>query len=101
MQSAPRSWTSLTSAIACNSWSLPELYQPINVVDNGISNIPDEVDKLFTRFHRGTSTLTYNYEGTGIGLYTTKMIIDKFGGTIKVQSILGAGSRFTIVLPYA
>lgn len=73
----------------------------ISIQDNGIGISPDEVDKLFTRFHRGTSTLTYNYEGTGIGLYATKMIIDKFGGTIKVQSILGTGSRFTIVLPYA
>jgi len=55
--------------------------------------------KLFTKFHRGTDTLTYDYEGTGIGLYISKLIVDQHGGTINVQSSEGVGTTFTIKLP--
>ncbi len=72
----------------------------ISVSDTGIGIKEDEIPKLFTKFHRGTETLVYNYEGTGIGLYATKLIINKLGGNIAAQSKLGEGSTFTIELPY-
>jgi signal transduction histidine kinase len=71
----------------------------IVIKDTGAGIAPEEISKLFTKFHRGTSTLNYNYEGTGIGLYLTKLIITEHGGTIAVQSELGKGSTFTITLP--
>jgi signal transduction histidine kinase len=71
----------------------------IAVSDNGIGITDDEVPKLFTKFHRGTSVTTYDYEGTGIGLYATKLIIEQQGGTIAVQTAAGKGSTFTIKLP--
>ncbi|MDB5182109.1 MAG: hypothetical protein JWP13_872 [Candidatus Saccharibacteria bacterium] len=73
----------------------------IGIEDTGIGIAPEEISKLFTKFHRATSTLSYNYEGTGIGLYVTKLIITEHKGTIAVDSTPGKGSTFTIILPIA
>lgn len=73
----------------------------VSVSDNGIGIKEDEIPKLFTKFHRGTSVTTYNYEGTGIGLYASKIIIEEAGGTITVETKEGKGSTFTINLPVA
>jgi signal transduction histidine kinase len=71
----------------------------ITITDSGIGISPAEKSKLFTKFHRGTSTEQYDYEGTGIGLYLTKLIVDKHHGNISVDTIEGQGSSFTISLP--
>jgi signal transduction histidine kinase len=71
----------------------------IKVADTGIGIKPEELPKLFTKFHRASSTLVYNYEGTGIGLYVSRLIIEQQGGRIYAQSQLGKGSVFTIELP--
>jgi signal transduction histidine kinase len=72
----------------------------IQVKDTGIGIKPEEMPHLFTKFHRANETLVYNYEGTGIGLYVTKLIIDEQKGSIKAESKLGEGTTFTIELPY-
>ena len=69
------------------------------VNDTGVGISPEELPKLFTKFHRGTSTLTYDFGGTGIGLYASKVMIENYGGTITVSSEPGKGSTFTISLP--
>jgi signal transduction histidine kinase len=71
------------------------------VHDTGIGISPGEMPKLFTKFHRGTSTYTYDYEGAGIGLYLTKLIVEKHGGQVSVDSEVGEGSTFTVSLPLA
>jgi len=71
------------------------------ISDTGIGISTEEMPKLFTKFHRGTSTLEYNYEGTGIGLYVSRLIVREFGGDISARSELGKGSTFTVSLPMA
>jgi signal transduction histidine kinase len=71
----------------------------ITIEDSGIGIPAAEIPQLFTKFHRATSTLTYNYEGTGIGLYISKIIVEQVGGTISVTSTEGSGAAFTISLP--
>ncbi len=71
----------------------------ISITDSGIGIAAEELPKLFTKFHRSTSTWKYDYEGTGIGLYSAKLIIDGLGGDIKVNSQPGQGSTFTVILP--
>ncbi len=73
----------------------------IKVSDSGIGIGPDEMAKLFTKFHRGTGLMEYNYEGTGIGLYISRLLVREFGGDITVVSQQGKGSTFTISLPLA
>jgi signal transduction histidine kinase len=71
----------------------------VKVADTGIGIAPEEVSKLFTKFHRGTSTLTYDYEGVGLGLYMSKLIINQHGGYIKMESGLNKGTTCLITLP--
>ncbi len=71
----------------------------VYVKDTGIGIDTEEVPKLFQKFHRGTSIKTLNFEGTGLGLYITKLIIEAHNGEIKVSSELGKGSEFCIYLP--
>lgn len=73
----------------------------IKVEDTGIGIAQEEIPKLFTKFHRGTSVMRYDYEGTGIGLYLTKLIVDEHQGSISVQSIQDKGTTFTLKLPLA
>jgi signal transduction histidine kinase len=69
------------------------------VKDSGIGIAQDEMPKLFTKFHRGTSTLNYDYEGMGIGLYLAKLIVRQHGGSIEVKSVPNEGSEFAVYLP--
>lgn len=71
----------------------------LRVSDTGTGISPEEQQKLFTKFHRGTDTMRYDYEGVGIGLYLTKLIIEEFKGTVSVNSEVGVGSTFTISIP--
>lgn len=71
----------------------------ITITDSGTGIKPSELPKLFTKFHRGTDVLTYDYEGEGIGLYLSKLIIAEHNGTITAESTLGKGSTFVVTLP--
>lgn len=71
------------------------------VKDNGIGIAHEEMPKLFTKFHRGTDIMHYDYAGAGIGLYITKLVVKEHGGDIKAESTLGKGSKFTITIPLA
>ena len=71
----------------------------ISVSDTGIGISPEELNNIFQRFHRGTDVLTYNYEGIGLGLYLSKVIIEAHSGKIQVTSKLGEGTTVSINLP--
>jgi signal transduction histidine kinase len=66
----------------------------ILVEDNGIGMTPDQLKNLFTLFFS-----TKGSKGTGLGLFITDKIIRQHGGTITVDSALGRGTRFGIMLP--
>lgn len=67
------------------------------VKDKGIGLTPDQQKQMFTRFYRAEGTS--NIAGLGLGLYLTKEIVDRHGGTIGVTSELGLGSEFYVTLP--
>ena len=66
----------------------------IKISDLGIGIMPDELEKVFDSFYRGTNVTGYN--GNGIGLYVTYKIISLFNGTINVNSVPGTGTTVTI-----
>ncbi len=73
----------------------------IEVSDTGIG-IPDvERDRLFERFFRAQSALERQIQGTGLGLYISKAIVDAHEGRIGVESAPGAGTTFVVELPVA
>ena len=57
----------------------------------------EELSKIFSRFYRSEDTK--NMEGVGIGLYLSRQIISGEGGYIKVSSVYGQGSTFSVFLP--
>ncbi len=71
----------------------------LTVRDRGIGIPPEETERLFERFARGSNARKAKIAGTGIGLFIVKMIVERHGGRIEVESALGAGSAFTVVLP--
>ena len=70
-----------------------------SVIDNGPGIGPEERDRLFERFFVGTSDRRGAAGGSGIGLPTALAIAQAHGGTIEVDSKLGAGSAFHLVVP--
>ncbi|MHB8910297.1 MAG: sensor histidine kinase [Syntrophales bacterium] len=66
------------------------------VEDNGIGIAPEHLDKIFELFHRLDPKLC---EGEGLGLTIVKQILDRLEGTIRVESDIGLGSRFSVALP--
>jgi PAS domain S-box-containing protein len=69
------------------------------VCDRGIGIPADELGQVFERFHRGRQVSSTNYGGLGLGLYITKQIIERHGGTIWVESKEGQGTTFYFSLP--
>jgi two-component system phosphate regulon sensor histidine kinase PhoR len=72
----------------------------LTVSDTGIGIPVEEIEKIFTRFYRASNAESQHTEGTGLGLYIIKAAVKKLSGTVTVQSQLGKGSIFTIMLPY-
>ena len=65
----------------------------ISIADDGPGIPPDKLEKIFEAYY------TTKEKGTGLGLATAKHNVELYGGRIRVQSELGKGARFTIVLP--
>ena len=73
----------------------------LSVSDDGIGISPANIEKLFQRFVQVDSQLNRRYEGTGLGLALVQRLTDLHGGSVRVESRIGKGSRFTISLPHA
>ena len=67
----------------------------IEVADNGEGIADTEIDRIFDMFHRASE----RSEGSGLGLYIVKDVVKKLEGTISVQSQVGQGTTFSVVLP--
>ena len=59
----------------------------------------DERNQIFRRFFRGSGETVRRSEGSGVGLYLTRRILEDQGGTVSVKSSPGRGSVFTVQLP--
>jgi PAS domain S-box-containing protein len=72
----------------------------IRVKDTGIGIPKDKLEIIFEEFRQASEGLARNFEGTGLGLSITKKFVQLLGGKIFVESQVGIGSMFTVVLPY-
>ena len=72
----------------------------IHVIDQGVGIPQEHLPTIFTKFSRIDNSLTREVQGTGLGLYITKTLVEKMKGSIKVESS-DKGTKFTVQLPVA
>ena len=73
-----------------------EMYAEIRITDTGIGIRKEEIPRIFQRFYRSKDV--ENLEGSGIGLYLSRLIAEKEKGYIQVESVYGKGSCFSVFL---
>ena len=71
----------------------------LTIRDTGTGIPPEELPRLFDRFHRVEGAKGRSFEGSGIGLALVKELVVQHGGQISVQSEVGLGTSFAVSLP--
>ncbi|MDD5710564.1 MAG: ATP-binding protein [Candidatus Colwellbacteria bacterium] len=74
-------------------------YIQVSIRDTGIGIAPADMEKLFQKFFRASAARRVQADGSGLGLYITKNIIQQHGGSIWAESTLGRGTTFFFTLP--
>jgi len=72
-----------------------------SVEDHGGGIPPDQIDRVFERFHQAQKVQRREAEGVGLGLYITKELVDRMQGQVRVTSVVGEGSTFRVTIPAA
>jgi signal transduction histidine kinase len=75
-----------------------EAWAAVSVRDRGVGIPPDELERVFEPYFRG-SNVTRSMSGAGVGLAGTRHIVEEHGGEILVESQLDKGTTFTVLLP--
>lgn len=71
----------------------------IEVQDTGVGIPESDLQKLFDKFYQAKNTPLVNEKGSGLGLALVKHVAEAHGGSVKVESQVGVGSKFTVLLP--
>lgn len=69
------------------------------VIDTGIGIPEDYIPEIFNQFSRAENAVETYPDGTGLGLYMIKLLLEKGGGTISCRSTIGKGTVFTVKIP--
>lgn len=71
----------------------------LEVLDDGSGIVPEALPHLFDRFYRVDGARSGRGNGSGLGLAIVKWLVQQHGGSVEVESRLGEGSVFTVLLP--
>ncbi|MDK9846022.1 MULTISPECIES: ATP-binding protein [Staphylococcus] len=91
-------YTETGDAIAI-SYGESETENILYITDTGSGIAPEHLQQVFERFYKVDSSRKRGKQGTGLGLFICRMIVDEHGGSIDVKSKLGQGTTFIIKLP--
>lgn len=75
-------------------------YLVVSIADNGIGIPEDQIKDVFAKFFRARNAIKKETDGSGLGLYIAKTIIEKSGGKIWFESIEGKGTTFYFTVPF-
>ena len=73
----------------------------LEVSDTGRGIPSDQLERIFERFYQVDGSIWRRYGGMGLGLALVKEIVEAYDGRVTVESQLGVGSTFSILLPIA
>lgn len=71
----------------------------LSVTDNGIGVPSDEQEQIFDKFYRADNAVQKATDGSGLGLYIVKMIVESWDGIVAVESKEGEGATFSVTMP--
>jgi signal transduction histidine kinase len=76
-------------------------YAKVSITDHGIGIAQEDLARIFDRFYRTDDARAHTKKGTGLGLAICAWIAESHNGRIEVQSEMGKGSTFVVILPLA
>jgi PAS domain S-box-containing protein len=88
-----------SGSVTVSAIALTDDLVEVTVSDTGIGIPSDKFTEIFQAFEQVDASISREYGGTGLGLSITKQLVELHGGTIRVESELGKGSRFIFTLP--
>lgn len=74
-------------------------YIKVTISDTGVGIPQADIQKLFQKLHRGSNVVQMEPNGSGLGLYIAKNIVEQHGGKIEVSSEVNRGTTFSILIP--
>jgi signal transduction histidine kinase len=93
LQNAREAFDGKAGRIKITARCLPDYAIEVSIADNGPGIPPEKQERIFEAYY------TTKEEGTGLGLATVKHNVELYGGSIRVESALGKGARFTLLFP--
>ena len=85
--------------VSLRAWCGPDGGHEFHVADTGIGIAPEDIPKALAPFQQIDSKLGRKHEGTGLGLPLTKALVELHGGSLRIESELGAGTTVTLRFP--
>ena len=85
--------------IVITSSKMNENYR-IDIQDNGVGISKEEIPYIFDRFYRVDKARSREHGGSGLGLSIAKEMIEKYEGSIHADSIVGEGTKISLIIPY-